>query len=134
MDLFYFRSVIVEIFLKKNRKSPSSAFHGFTFGFTVVVFLSLSTFGPSGCVMWGGGDVARERGQTSSHTNSSSAFPCLASFSLVWQSNIIFLRIRKKGKTLKTTLKKCSSVWVVQLCVIAAGGCFIFPPAFIQVL
>lgn len=65
-----------------------------------MVFLSLSTFGPSGCVMRGAGDVARERGQTSSHTNSSSAFLRLASFSLVWQSNRTLVRIRRTKKKL----------------------------------
>lgn len=93
---------------KSNRKSPSSSIHGFTFCFTVVVFLSLSTFGPSGCVMRGAGDVARERGQTSSHTNSSSAFLHLASFSLVWQSNRIRVRIRRTKKNL--VCLRCSVV------------------------
>lgn len=105
-----------------NRKSPSSNIHGFTFRFTVVVFLSLSTFGPSGCVLQGAGDAARERGQTPSHTNSSSAFLRLASFSLVWQSNRIHGRRRRTKKTW--------SACVVRLCLIAAGSCFIFPPVF----
>lgn len=50
--------------------------------------------------MRGAGAGARERGQTPSHTNSSSAFLRLASFSLVWQSNRILVRIRRTKKKL----------------------------------
>lgn len=79
-----------------------------------MVFLSLSTFGPSGCVMLGAGDAARERGQTSSHTNSSSAFLRLASFSLVWQSNRILVRIsrtkKKKQEKKNLVCLRCSPV------------------------